>query len=206
MPHLLQIDASPLENSVTRELGREYVANWRATHPDGVIAYRNVATDTPTPIRQDWVQASFTPPGQQTPEQTALLVESERLIAELEAADEIVIGAPMYNLGIPASLKLWIDQVVRAGRTFRYGASGPEGLLKGKRVTLLIASGGDYSPASPAAGYNFVEPYLRAILGFIGLTDVRVYTVANVAKLASGAVDRGTLLEPTLSQIRTQAA
>ncbi len=206
MPHLLHIDASPLDNSVTRELGREYLATWKSAHPDGTVTYRDLALETPSPVRQPWVYANFTPEDKRTPDQQAALGESDRLLDEVFAADEIVIGAPMHNFGIPASLKLWIDQVVRTGRTFRYGANGPEGLLKGKTATLLVASGGDYGANSPAAGYNFVEPYLRSVLGFLGVPVVRVYTVANVAKVMAGAVDRGTLLEPTLAQIRAHVA
>jgi FMN-dependent NADH-azoreductase len=128
------------------------------------------------------------------------------LIEELQTADEIVIGVPMHNFSIPASLKLWIDQIVRSGRTFAYGASGPQGLLTGKKATLLIASGGVYSPGSPAAAMNFVEPYLQKILGFIGITDIRTVAVGGVSQLMAGAIDRGTLLGPALEQIRTSAA
>jgi FMN-dependent NADH-azoreductase len=112
----------------------------------------------------------------------------------------------MHNFSIPSSLKLWIDQVVRAGRTFSYGAGGPKGLVLDKKATLLIASGGVYSPESPAAAMNFVEPYLKAVLGFIGITDVRIISVGGVSQLMSGAIDRGTLLEPALQEIRATAA
>ena len=97
---------------------------------------------------------------------------SESLIAELQQADEIVIGAAMHNFGIPSVLKLWIDQIARRGKTFSYGANGPEGLLKGKKATILISTGGVYSAGTPGAAMNFVEPYLRAVLGFLGVTDV----------------------------------
>jgi FMN-dependent NADH-azoreductase len=206
MPTLLHLDASPLETSVSRELTREFASTWKAAHPDGTVIYRDLAATTPTPIDQAWVQAAYTPANVRTAEQNARLVPSETLIQELEAADEIVIGVPMHNFSVPASLKLWIDQVVRSGRTFSYGAGGPKGLLPGKKATLLIASGGVYSPESPAAAMNFVEPYLKAILGFIGITDVRVVTVGGVSQLMSGAVDRGTLLQPALEQIRATAA
>jgi FMN-dependent NADH-azoreductase len=205
MPTLLQLDASPLETSVSRELGREFVANWKATHPDGSVIYRDLALNTPAPIDQSWIGAIYTPADQRTPDQRALLATSEALIQELAAADEIVIGVPMHNFSIPSSLKLWIDQVVRVGRTFSYGAEGPKGLLQNKKATLLVASGGVYSE-SPAAALNFVEPYLKTILGFMGITDVRTVTVAGVSKLMSGAVDRVTLLQPALQQIRGTAA
>ena len=206
MPTLLHLDASPLETSISRELGREFVAAWKAAHPDGTLIYRDLAANAPVPIDQAWIGASYTPADQRTPQQKTLLATSERLIQELEAADEIVIGVPMHNFSIPSSLKLWIDQVVRAGRTFSYGADGPKGSLSGKRATLLVATGGVYSAESPAAALNFVEPYLKTVLGFIGITDIRTVTVGGVSKLMSGAVDRGTLLQPALEQIRATAA
>ena len=206
MPTLLHLDASPLETSVSRELAREFVATWKSTHADGTVVYRDLGVLPPAPISQAWVHAAFTPTDSRTAEQKALLAPSDELIQELHTADEIVIGVPMHNFSIPSSLKLWIDQIVRSGRTFAYGASGPQGLLTGKKATLLVASGGVYSPGSPAADMNFVEPYLQKILGFIGITDVRTVAVGGVSQLMAGAIDRGTLLGPALEQIRTSAA
>ncbi len=206
MPTLLHLDASPLETSVSRELTREFAATWKAAHPDGTVIYRDLSAEPSAPIDQPWVHAAFTPAEARTTEQKSLLAHSEERIQELESADEIVIGVPMHNFSVPATLKLWIDQVVRAGRTFSYGPGGPKGLLQNKKATLLIASGGVYSAESPAAAMNFVEPYLKAILGFIGITDVRMIAVGGVSQLMSGAVDRVTLLQPALQQIRATAA
>jgi FMN-dependent NADH-azoreductase len=206
MPTLLHLDASPLETSISRELAREFVATWKTANPNGTVIYRDLAALTPAPITQAWVHAAYTPTDSRTAEQKALLAPSEELIHELESADEIVIGVPMHNFSLPASLKLWIDQIVRSGRTFSYGATGPAGLLKGKKATLLVASGGVYSPGTPAAAFDFGEPYLKTILGFIGITDVRTFTVSGVAQLMSGAIDRGTLLGPALEQIRATVA
>jgi FMN-dependent NADH-azoreductase len=206
MPTLLQLDASPLETSISRELAREFVATWKTANPNGTVIYRDLSALTPAPISQAWVHAVFTPADSRSAEQKALLAPSDELIQELEAANEIVIGVPMHNFSIPSSLKLWIDQIVRAGRTFSYGADGPRGLLTGKKATLIVASGGVYSPESPAAALNFVDPYLKAVLGFLGITDVRIVSVGGVAQLMSGAIDRGTLLAPALEQIRTSAA
>jgi FMN-dependent NADH-azoreductase len=203
MSTLLHIDASPLETSISREMTREYVATWKSAHPNGRVIYRDLAAHTPSTIDQAWVGASFTPPEAHTPEQKARLAESDELVDELFSAEEVVIGIPMHNFSIPSSLKLWVDQVVRRGRTFRYSAAGPEGLLKGKIATLLIATGGDYAQGSPAASMNFIEPYMRTILGMIGINDVRTHTVGGVAKLMSGAVDRETLLLPALTRIRS---
>ncbi len=206
MPTLLHLDASPLETSISRELARAFVAAWKSSHPDGTVLYRDLAAVTPAPISQSWVQAAFTPADSRTAEQKALLAPSDELIHELETADEIVIGVPMHNFSVPASLKLWIDQIVRSGRTFAYGASGPQGLLTGKKATLLVATGGFYAPGSPTAAFDFGEPYLKAVLGFIGLTDVHTVAVAGVSQLMSGKIDRATLLQPALNQIRSSAA
>jgi FMN-dependent NADH-azoreductase len=134
MPTLLHIDASPLESSISRELTREFATGWKASHPHGTVVYRDLAVHTPAPINQAWIQAGFTPADARTPEQVALLAPSDALIEELQAADEIVIGVPMHNFGVPSSLKLWIDQIARAGKTFRYGANGPEGLLQEQKT------------------------------------------------------------------------
>lgn len=206
MPTLLQLDASPLETSISRELAREFVVTWKTANPDGTVIYRDLAALTPAPITQAWVHAAYTSTDARTAEQNTVLAPSEELIRELESADEIVIGVPMHNFSIPSSLKLWIDQIVRAGRTFSYGAEGAKGLLQGRKATLLVASGGVYSPGSPAAAMNFVDPYMKAVLGFIGITDVRTVAVDGAARLMSGAVDRTTLLQPALEQIRSAAA
>ncbi len=105
---------------------------------------------------------------------------SNTLIAEIKAQDVIVIGAPMYNFGIPSTLKSYLDHVLRAGETFRYTANGPEGLLTGKKAIVVMASGGKYDEA-PAAAMDFVRPYLKAVLGFVGITDVQFVNVQGVA-------------------------
>jgi FMN-dependent NADH-azoreductase len=103
-------------------------------------------------------------------------------------------------------LKLWIDQVVRKGRTFAYGgADGPKGLLAGKKATVLVATGGVYDAGTPYAAFNFIDPYLRTILGFIGVTDVKFVTAGGTAQLMSGTVDRGQFLQPHLDQVRSIA-
>lgn len=206
MPTLLHLDASPLETSITRELAREFVASWKTANPDGTVVYRDLAALTPAPINQAWVHAAYTPDNARTAEQNALLAHSNELIQELESADEIVIGVPMHNFSIPSTLKLWIDQIVRAGRTFSYGADGAKGLLPGRKATLLVASGGVYSPGSPSAAMNFVDPYLKAVFNFLGIMDVHTVAVGGAAQLVSGAIDRATLLQPALEQIRSAAA
>ena len=206
MPTLLHLDSSPLESSISRELTREFVKTWKTAHPDGKVIYRNLAASAPKPIDTAWIHSSFTPEDSRTAEQKASLAHSDELIAELEQADEYVIGVAMHNFSIPSVLKLWIDQVVRVGRTFAYTESGPQGALKGKKATVLIASGGVYESGSPASALNFVDPYLKTILGFIGVTDVKFVAAGGTAQLMTGAVDRKTFLGPTIELVRTAAA
>ncbi len=206
MPTLLHIDSSPLESSISRELTREFVKTWKAAHPDGAVIYRDLSLHTPKAIDAAWIGASYTPVDARTPEQTALLAPSEELIGELEKADEYVFGVAMHNFSIPSTLRLWIDQIARAGRTFSYGAAGPKGLLEGKKATLLVASGGVYEAGTPMEAYNFTDPYLKTVLGFLGVTDVTIVTAGGAAQVAMGAVDRDTFLKPKLEQVRSAAA
>jgi FMN-dependent NADH-azoreductase len=206
MPTLLHLDSSPLESSISRELTREFVKTWQNAHPNGTVIYRDLAVNPPKPVYPAWIYSSFTPEASRTPEQKAVLAQSDELIAELELANEYVIGVAMHNFSIPSVLKLWIDQVVRAGRTFVYAESGPQGLLHGKKATILTASGGVYEAGTPAGALNFIDPYLKTILGFIGVTDVKSVTAGGAAQVMTGAVDRETFLKPTLEAVRTVAA
>jgi FMN-dependent NADH-azoreductase len=196
MATLLHLNTSPLASSVSRELTREFVSNWKASHPTGQVIDRDLAANPPKPLDQATIYATFTPEEARQPEEA---------IAELEKADEYVIGVAMHNFSIPAVLKLWIDQVVRRGRTFSYGAEGPKGLLLGKKATVLVATGGVYDAGSPYAAFNFIDPYLRTILGFIGITDVKFVTAGGTTQLMSGTVDRGQFLQPHLEQVRSIA-
>ena len=205
MPTLLHLDSSPLESSISRELTREFVKTWKAAHPDGTVIARNLAAHPAKPLDAQWIGAAFTPEAGRTPEQKDALAFSDELIGELQKADEYVIGVAMHNFSIPSVLKLWIDQVVRSGKTFAYGEGGAQGLLR-KKATILIASGGVYDLGTPAGAFNFVEPYLRAILGFIGITDVKFITASGAAQIMMGAVDREAFLKPTLELVRSQAA
>ena len=133
MATLLQIDSSPLASSVSRELTREFVTNWQIAHPSGQVIVRDLAANPPKPVDQAWIYAAHTPAERRQPEQKALLAYSEECIAELEQADEYVIGVAMHNFSIPSVVKLWIDQVVRGGRTFAYGARGTQGPAHGQK-------------------------------------------------------------------------
>jgi FMN-dependent NADH-azoreductase len=206
MPTLLHLDSSPLTSSVSRELSREFVKSWKAAHPDGRVLSRNLNENSAPPVDEAWVYAAFTPEESRTPEQKAALALSDKLVDELLSADEIVLGVAMYNFSIPAVLKLWIDQISRAGRTFTFSSNGPEGLVKGRKATILVASGSVYEPGSAFAPYNFVDPYLKTFLGFIGITDVAIVSAGGTSGLMSGAVTREALLAPALAKVREIAA
>jgi FMN-dependent NADH-azoreductase len=170
------------------------------------VIYRDLAVHTPKHVNAAWIGAAYTPEEALTDAQRAELSTSEELIAELQSADEYVFGVAMHNFSIPAVLKLWIDQIARRGKTFAYGASGPEGLLKGKKATILLASGGVYDAGSPAVGFNHADTYLQAVLNFLGVTDVTVITAGGAAQVMMGAVDRDTFLKPALARVRSVAA
>ncbi|MBB2158327.1 FMN-dependent NADH-azoreductase [Gluconacetobacter diazotrophicus] len=170
---ILHIDSSILgDYSVSRQLSAETVARQKAAHPDATITYRDLAAD-PVPYLTGAHMAAF----QGAPVTDAALADDLAIgngyIDDLLAADIVVIGAPMYNFSLPAQLKSWIDRVVVAGKTFQYGAAGPEGLLpKGKKAFIISTRGGVYTGDSPVAALDHQEKYLGAVLAFIGLTDV----------------------------------
>jgi len=162
---VLRIDASARrDGSESRALTQRIIDRLA---PQGII-HRDLAVAIPT-IDAEWLAANWTPQDQRTEAQRDTLALSDSLIAELTAADTLVIGTPIYNFGIPATLKAWIDQIARAGITFRYTETGPEGLLTGKRAIVAIASGG----TQVGSEIDFASGYLRHILGFIGITDVQ---------------------------------
>lgn len=205
MPTLLHIDSSPLgEASISRQLSSEFVRNWKKANPNGKVIARDLATTSLSPVNAGWVGAAYTPKDARTSAQRELLALSDVLIAELQSADEYVFGVPMHNFGVPAVLKLWIDQVVRAGETFSYASGTPEGLLKNKKATFLIASGGVYDAATVMASFNFVEPYLRTVAGFLGITETKFITAGGAAALNYGKIDRETFLQPHVESIRAQ--
>jgi len=205
MPTLLHIDSSPLgEASISRHLTNEFVQSWKLANPDGKIITRDLTTTPIAPVTAAWVGAAYTPEDTRTPEQRELLALSDTLIAELQSADEYVFGVPMHNFSIPSTLKLWIDQIVRAGKTFSYVDGAPAGLIKGKRASFLITSGGVYDKGTAMASFNFVEPYLRTVFGFLGVTETTFLNAGGTVALRYGQVDRQTFLQPHVESIRTQ--
>jgi FMN-dependent NADH-azoreductase len=163
---VLRIDASARRSgSISRDLTDRIIGRFAR---DGAhVVARDLATAIPQ-IDETWIGANFMPVEDRSPEQAAALALSDRLVAEVQAADVLVIGLPIYNFGVPAALKAWIDQIARAGITFRYTAEGPQGLLTGKRAIVAVASGG----TGVGTDIDFATGYIRHVLGFIGISDV----------------------------------
>ena len=158
---LLHIDSSALgAQSVSRELSAALAGAWKRRNPGAKVVYRDLAAN-PLP---HWAPvADATDPAMR---------DNGAVLEEFLAADTVVIGAPMYNFGIPSSLKAWIDRIAIAGKTFRYTEKGPEGLAGGKKIVIASSRGGIYSEGSPYAAADFQEAYLRQVFGFFGITDV----------------------------------
>ena len=174
-PTLLHLDASPRgARSNSRKLGQDFLAAFRTTQPDARIVSRDIGREPPPFVSEAWVEGAFAPVDSHSPAAREAIAVSNAYVDELLAADQLVITTPIYNLSLPAALKAWIDQIVRVGRTFSTAAGGGfEGLAKGKRVIVVVTSGSDFRPGTPGGTYNFLEPYLRAVFGFIGISDVQ---------------------------------
>jgi FMN-dependent NADH-azoreductase len=202
MATLLHINVSPRGNySISRQLGDAAVEAWKLQNPDGQVIERDLANTPLTFINLDWIAGAFTAPEKHNESHKKALALSDALIAELVKADEIVLTTPMYNFAVPAALKAWIDHVVRAGKTFRYtGVGKPEGLLAGKKVLAIIASGGSYKEAGLSA-LDHELPYLRFIFGFIGITDVQFIQASGTRAVAQGQISPKDYLAPYLSEI-----
>lgn len=201
MKTLLQIRSSLLlGNSQSNRLADRYVAAWQAANPGGRVVVRDLAQSPVPHLDLARVGAFSTPADQRTPEQQALVAESDALIDELQGADVVALGLPLYNFGIPSTLKAYFDHIARAGVTFRYTATGPEGLVKGKQVVVFAARGGLYQ----GQPHDTQTPYVRNFLGFLGMTDVRFVFAEGLNMgdepraqgLRSAESDIDALLEP----------
>lgn len=196
MSHVQVIESSARqEGSVSRELTQAFIAQWKAAHPQDSVQVRDLAS-TPVPhldatLLGGWMK----PEAEHGAEEAAALALSNELTEEVLAADVLVLAAPMYNFAIPSTLKAWLDHVLRAGVTFKYTATGPEGLLIGERAYVLTARGGIHAGAAS----DHQEPYLRQVLAFIGITDV---TFIHAEGLNMG----GDFLEKGLAQARAALA
>ncbi|KAF3998053.1 FMN-dependent NADH-azoreductase [Glaciimonas immobilis] len=169
---LLHIDSSILgDASASRALTREVVANLKADEPNVEVVYRDLSLDVTTHLSGSTFVAKGTAADQRSAAQTQEIALGEAILNEFMAADVIVVGAPMYNFTVPTQLKAWIDQICVAGVTFRYSETGPEGLAKGKRVIIVLTSGGKHVGAPSGVAH---EDYLKVVFGFLGITDIEV--------------------------------
>ena len=186
MPTLLNIQSSPRgDKSISRALSHDYVSSWQAKHPHGKVTLRDLS-EQPLPfVGLPWISGVFIPAEQHTPEMKKASALSGELIAELFSADEILIGTPMYNFTVPANLKAWIDLVVRP-RVTHTGPPERKGLVNGKVCSIIIASGGNYDQHLPAAASDYESGYLKRVLAFIGITDVRIVLAGGTAAVSLG--------------------
>nr|WP_295876907.1 NAD(P)H-dependent oxidoreductase [uncultured Chitinophaga sp.] len=188
--HIISSARGESSNSIL--LGNRIVERLRQRHPDKEVVVNHIAGQSWEWLHTDLVNAYRTPPDALTGEQLALLEASDTAVAQLQAADIIVIGVPLYNFNIPAPLKAWIDHVVRPAKTVTYKDGRPAGMLSGKKAYLAIASNGIYSEG-PMASFDFAEPYLRYMLEFLGIPDVTTYRIEGAGMTATKetAVEKG---------------
>lgn len=182
MKTLLAIHASGrVTRSITRRLAGRFIEHWQAANPAGRVIQRDIGRQAPAPVNEPWIAAAFADPGRRTPAMQRSLASSEQLIADIESADAMVLGTPMYNFGVPAQLKAYFDQIIRVNRTFAFDPDSAEPyrpLLSDKPVTVIVSVGdGSLLPGHDMAHLNFLEPHLSTMLGFIGLTKLQYVRV-----------------------------
>jgi FMN-dependent NADH-azoreductase len=199
MPTLLAINASPrYDQSVSRKLTSLFVDEWKAAHPGGRVIDRDLVTSSLPFVDLPWIGGAFTPPEKHSVENAAAIKISDDLVAELQAADHIVLGTPMYNFTVPALVKAYIDHIVRVGVTVVDNV----GQLTGKKATVVLASGGDFRPGSPVERYNFASGYLRQVFAFIGIADLDII----LADRGRAGIAGETAIESIGEEIRLAAA
>lgn len=198
---LLHIDSSVLaEHSVSRQLTARIVTEWQATHPGTAVEYLDLAQDTPATLSGAELAARMTPADSRSAEQAAAAARTEAFLQQFLAADVIVVGAPMYNFSIPSQLKNWIDCIAQAGRTFKYTETGPVGLAGNKTVIVASSRGGVYSTSEALRALDHQESYLRTVLGFMGIDNVRIVRAEGVNQ---GADRRSQALAAAEADIAT---
>jgi FMN-dependent NADH-azoreductase len=193
MKTILKVTSSARGNaSNSTQLVNNIIKKLFVRYEVATVVERDLVSQKYPHLEESHLAAFFAPPEDNTQQTKEAIQHSDEAIHEIEQADIIVIGVPLYNLSIPSALKAWIDHIVRARKTFAYKNGMSEGLLKGKKVYIAIASGGVYSDG-PLKSIDFVEPYLRTILNFIGLTDITVYRVegVNIPGLQDTALENG---------------
>ena len=192
MRTLLVVEASPRgEQSMSRGLTEHFVEEWKKNFPDGRVIERDLMKTELPFVNLPWLGAYFTPAEHQTAEMKQLLRLSDELVDEILTADDIAIGTPVYNYNIPAVLKAYVDHIVRKGKTLGFAG---EGLVHGKRCTILMASGGVYTEGSPIRDRDIATTYLRLILKVIGIVDVTVVAGGNAKAVDMGETTREAFL------------
>ncbi len=200
--NVLEVSASArLTGSASRELSGNLIDALSDRHGEVQVKRRDLSQGIPL-VDDAWIEANFTPEETRTERHREALAISDSLVAELKDADVLVIGVPIYNFNVPASLKAWIDMVARARLTFRYTENGPEGLLQGKKAYLVVATGG-VPVGSPV---DFATPYLKHALGFIGITDVEIIAAERLNSQADEAMDSARARIAELIHLAPRAA
>jgi len=189
MTTLLSIEVSPRgERSISRALGKRFIEHWLQAHPGGTVVHRDLMKSRIPYMDNDWIAGVYAPPEvPRTPEMKAALDLSSELIAEVQAADHLVISTPMYNFSVPALLKSWLDYIVRPGFTFKLAPGWP-GMLENKRTKLLVATRDVYTPGTPTEADDLVSPVLRRALAFMGITDVETVLAGGSLGVNRGVV------------------
>jgi FMN-dependent NADH-azoreductase len=183
--NVLEVSASGRRaDSVSRMLTREIVTALETRSDNIELTHRDLSNGISL-VDEQWINANFTAEEDRSTEQRDVLAQSDALVGELQAADVIVIGAPIYNFGIPAALKAWVDMIARARLTFRYTSTGPEGLLTGKKAYIVIASGG----VAVDSAIDFATPYLRQALRFVGITDIEIVAADQLNSVGDDSID-----------------
>jgi len=183
---LLEISSSGRhDGSASRQLSADLITAFEQRHGSIDITRRDLSAGVPF-VDDAWIEANFTPEEQRTQKHRDTLAYSDALVDELKNADALIIGVPVYNFSIPATLKAWIDMIARARKTFRYTENGPVGLLEDKKAYLVVATGG----VAVGSSMDFATPYLRHALSFVGITDVEIIAADELNSNAEEAIDR----------------
>lgn len=192
MKRILHLISSPRgDESYSIKLANAIIAKLQEQYPGSIVEEANLIEINVPHLDTTHLRSFFTPAEQLTAEDQDAIRYSDAAIGQLMAADIIVIGAPLYNFGIHSALKAWIDHIARAGKTFSYSEQGAEGLVKGRKVYVAMSSGAVYSEGFYQA-YDFVSTYLKAVLGFLGMTDLKLFRVegVNIPGLKEQALDK----------------
>ncbi|MES2826502.1 MAG: NAD(P)H-dependent oxidoreductase [Bacteroidota bacterium] len=195
MKNILHLISSPRgTDSFSIKLGKAIIDKLLSKDPDSSVEVVDLLESNVPHLNTGHLRSFFTPVEDLTPEDQDAIRYSDAAINQLMSADVIVIGAPLYNFGVPSTLKAWIDHIARAGKTFRYNEHGAEGLVKGKKVYVAMSSGAVYSE-EPWKAYDFVTPYLTAMLGFLGMTDLTIFRVegVNISGIKDDALEKAIL-------------